>query len=126
MKIICIGRNYVDHAKELDNPVPEEPIYFMKPDCALLPNNKPFYLPEFSKDVQYECELVVKINRLGKHIEKKFAHLIPKRHRSDLVDWVSEGTLSLVRGSSSIKVVGKVGIVSVRSVLCSRTSVFLY
>jgi 2-keto-4-pentenoate hydratase/2-oxohepta-3-ene-1,7-dioic acid hydratase in catechol pathway len=74
MKIICIGRNYIDHAKELDNPIPEQPIYFMKPDCALLINNKPFYLPDFSNDVQHEVELVVKINRLGKHIEKQFAH----------------------------------------------------
>lgn len=74
MKIICIGRNYIDHAKELNNPVPEEPVFFMKPDSSLLLKNKPFYIPEFSKDVHYELELVVKINRLGKHIEEKFAN----------------------------------------------------
>jgi 2-keto-4-pentenoate hydratase/2-oxohepta-3-ene-1,7-dioic acid hydratase in catechol pathway len=74
MKIICIGRNYVDHAKELNNPVPEAPIFFMKPDSALLVKNKPFFIPEFSNDVHHEVELVVKINRLGKHIEKEFAH----------------------------------------------------
>lgn len=74
MKIICIGRNYVDHANELNNPLPKKPVFFLKPDSALLPNNKPFYLPEFSENIQHEIELVVKINRLGKHIEKRFAH----------------------------------------------------
>ena len=74
MKIICIGRNYVDHAKELNNPVPEEPVFFMKPDSSILQKDRPFFIPEFSNDVHHEVELVVKINRLGKHIEKQFAH----------------------------------------------------
>lgn len=74
MKIICIGRNYVEHARELNNDIPSEPIIFMKPDTALLRNNDPFYIPDFSSDIHYEIELVVKINRVGKSIEKKFAH----------------------------------------------------
>lgn len=74
MKIICIGRNYVDHAKELNNAVPEEPIFFMKPDSALLRNNDPFYIPEWSNEIHHEIELVVKIKRIGKNIEKRFAH----------------------------------------------------
>ncbi|PTN09947.1 fumarylacetoacetate hydrolase family protein [Mangrovibacterium marinum] len=73
MKIICIGRNYADHARELNNDVPDEPVIFMKPDSALLRNNDPFYIPAFSSDVHYECELVVRINRLGKNIEPRFA-----------------------------------------------------
>ncbi len=74
MKIICIGRNYIDHAKELNNPVPEKPVFFMKPDTALLLKHNPFFYPDFSKEVHYETELVVKIDRNGKHIEEKFAH----------------------------------------------------
>lgn len=74
MKIICIGRNYIDHAKELNNPVPKEPVFFMKPDTALLPKNNPFIYPSFSNDIHHEIEIVIKINRLGKHIEEKFAH----------------------------------------------------
>jgi len=74
MKILCIGRNYIDHAKELNNPVPENPVFFLKPDTALLRRNRPFYYPDFSQDIHYECELVVKINKLGKNIQKKFAH----------------------------------------------------
>jgi len=74
MKIICIGRNYVDHAKELNNPVPKEPVFFMKPDTALIPSRNPFVYPSFSKDVHHEVEIVVKINRLGKHIDEQFAH----------------------------------------------------
>lgn len=74
MKIICIGRNYIAHAKELNNTIPKDPVFFMKPDSSLLLKNKPFFIPEFSNDVHYELELVVKINRLGKHIEKQFAH----------------------------------------------------
>ena len=73
MKIICIGRNYIDHAKELNNTVPDEPVFFMKPETALLRNNEPFYLPDFSDEIQYEIELVVKINKVGKHIAKEFA-----------------------------------------------------
>ena len=74
MKILCIGRNYIDHAKELNNPVPENPVFFLKPDTALIRRNRPFYYPDFSSDIHYECELVVKINKLGKNIQKKFAH----------------------------------------------------
>lgn len=74
MKIICIGRNYSEHAKELNNAIPTEPVIFMKPDSALLRNNDPFYIPAFSQDVHFECELVVRINRLGKNIEPRFAN----------------------------------------------------
>jgi len=74
MKIICIGRNYVAHAKELNNEVPDEPVFFMKPDSALLRNNDSFYLPGWTNDVHHEIELVVKIKRLGKNIGKRFAH----------------------------------------------------
>ncbi|MBN2638056.1 MAG: fumarylacetoacetate hydrolase family protein [Bacteroidales bacterium] len=74
MKIICIGRNYIEHAKELNNPVPEKPVFFMKPDTALLQKNNPFFYPNFSNDVHYETELVLKINKNGKHIEEQFAH----------------------------------------------------
>lgn len=74
MKIICIGRNYVAHAAELNNEVPEEPVFFMKPDSALLRNNDPFYIPEWTKEVHHEIELVLRICRLGKNIEKRFAH----------------------------------------------------
>jgi 2-keto-4-pentenoate hydratase/2-oxohepta-3-ene-1,7-dioic acid hydratase in catechol pathway len=73
MKIICIGRNYVAHAKELGNDIPGEPVIFMKPDSALLRNNDPFYIPDWSKEVHYELELIVRINRLGKSIERQFA-----------------------------------------------------
>jgi 2-keto-4-pentenoate hydratase/2-oxohepta-3-ene-1,7-dioic acid hydratase in catechol pathway len=74
MKIICIGRNYAEHARELNNPLPVNPVFFMKPDSALLINNNPFFLPEFSKEIHYEAEIVLKISRLGKNIQKKFAH----------------------------------------------------
>jgi len=73
MKIICIGRNYIDHAKELNNPVPAKPVFFLKPDSALVIRNRPFYYPEFSNDVHHELEVVIKINRLGKSIEEQFA-----------------------------------------------------
>jgi len=73
MKIICIGRNYADHAKELNNPVPKKPLIFMKPASALLINNKPLYYPEFTKSLHYEAEIVLKIAKNGKHIEDKFA-----------------------------------------------------
>ncbi|MCE4565701.1 fumarylacetoacetate hydrolase family protein [Maribellus sp. CM-23] len=73
MKIICIGRNYVAHAAELGNEVPEEPVFFMKPDSALLRNNDPFYIPDWTKEVHHEIELVIKINRIGKNIEQRFA-----------------------------------------------------
>lgn len=74
MKIICIGHNYIEHVKELKTPIPEEPVFFMKPDSALLLDNRPFYLPDFSKEIHHEIEIVVKINRLGKNIDCKFAH----------------------------------------------------
>ena len=74
MKIICIGRNYLEHAKELGNKTPKEPVFFMKPDTAISPKGHPFFIPDFSNNVQYEVELVIRINRLGKHIEEKFAH----------------------------------------------------
>ncbi len=74
MKIIAIGRNYVDHILELKNERPEEPVIFMKPDTALLADGDDFYYPSFSKDVHYEVELLVKINAIGKNIEAKFAH----------------------------------------------------
>ncbi len=74
MKIIGIGRNYVDHAKELNNPLPKEPIFFMMPETALLRNNQPFFYPNFSTDIHYEIEIVVKLNRLGKNIAPEFAH----------------------------------------------------
>lgn len=74
MKIICIGRNYADHAKELNNDLPTEPIFFLKPDTALLKDNVPFYLPDFTNDLHYECEVVVKISKVGKNIQEKFAH----------------------------------------------------
>lgn len=74
MKIICIGRNYADHAKEMNSPTPSEPVFFMKPDTALLPKRNPVYIPEFTNDMHYECEIVVRINRLGKNISEKFAH----------------------------------------------------
>lgn len=74
MKIICIGRNYEAHANELKNPLPEEPIIFLKPDTAILRDNSPFYLPSFAKSFHHEVELVVKINKIGKNIDEKFAH----------------------------------------------------
>lgn len=85
MKIICIGMNYAEHVRELpgvwggdpvprERPIPTEPVFFIKPDTALLRNNDPFYIPDFSDDVQYECELVVRIDRLCKGIEERFAH----------------------------------------------------
>ncbi len=74
MKILCIGRNYVDHIKELNNQMPSEPVIFAKPDSALLLKNRPFFIPDFAKDFHHEVELVVRINRIGKNIDPKFAH----------------------------------------------------
>ena len=74
MKILCIGRNYADHAKELKNELPTKPIIFMKPETALLREKDPFFYPNFSKDIQHEVELVIKINKEGKNIEPRFAH----------------------------------------------------
>ena len=74
MKIICVGRNYSDHIKELKNETPTDPVLFLKPDTAILLKKQPFFIPEFSNDVHHEVELLVKINKIGKHIDKKFAH----------------------------------------------------
>jgi 2-keto-4-pentenoate hydratase/2-oxohepta-3-ene-1,7-dioic acid hydratase in catechol pathway len=74
MKIICIGRNYVAHAKELNNEVPTTPVFFMKPDSALVIANRPFFYPDFSSDVHHELEVVIRIDRLGRSIEEKFAN----------------------------------------------------
>jgi 2-keto-4-pentenoate hydratase/2-oxohepta-3-ene-1,7-dioic acid hydratase in catechol pathway len=74
MKIICVGRNYVDHIAELKNERPQEPVLFMKPDTAVLQKQFPFVIPEFSNEVHHEIEVVVKINKVGKHINVKFAH----------------------------------------------------
>ncbi|WP_443939939.1 fumarylacetoacetate hydrolase family protein [Pedobacter sp. MW01-1-1] len=73
MKIIAIGRNYSEHAKELNNPIPTVPVIFLKPDTAVLKDNKPFYLPDFSNDIHFELEVVLKISKEGKHIAEKFA-----------------------------------------------------
>ena len=74
MKIICVGRNYTDHIKELDNNKPKDPVLFLKPDSSIILNNKPFYIPDFSQNIHYELELIIKISRLGKHIQEKFSH----------------------------------------------------
>jgi 2-keto-4-pentenoate hydratase/2-oxohepta-3-ene-1,7-dioic acid hydratase in catechol pathway len=74
MKIICIGRNYTDHIEELANERPEDPVVFLKPDTSLVLKNQPFFIPPFSDDVHYEVEVLVRINRIGKHIQQKFAH----------------------------------------------------
>ena len=74
MKIICIGRNYAKHIEELANERPENPVVFLKPDSAILPKKNPFFIPPFSNDIHYEVEVLVKINKVGKHISEKFAH----------------------------------------------------
>lgn len=74
MKIICIGRNYAKHIEELENEKPENPVIFLKPDSAILAKNQPFFIPPFSDDVHYEVEILVKINKVGKYIQEKFAH----------------------------------------------------
>ncbi|MAE14577.1 MAG: 2-hydroxyhepta-2,4-diene-1,7-dioate isomerase [Crocinitomicaceae bacterium] len=74
MKIICIGRNYKDHAKEMGKPVPDAPIFFLKPDSALLLKRNPFFIPDFSKEVHYEVELIFKIKKVGKSIDAKFSN----------------------------------------------------
>ena len=74
MKIICIGRNYTEHIKELANERPEEPVVFIKPDSAVLPKDQDFYIPEFTKNVHYEVEVLIKICKVGKHIDERFAH----------------------------------------------------
>ena len=74
MKIICVGRNYAEHIKELNNEQPDDPVIFMKPETAVPLKNEPFFYPDFSSDVHHEVEILVKINRVGKNIEEKFAH----------------------------------------------------
>ncbi|MGB3343364.1 MAG: fumarylacetoacetate hydrolase family protein [Aequorivita sp.] len=74
MKIICVGRNYADHIGELKSATPTEPVLFLKPETAILLKNQPFFIPDFSNDVHHEVELLVRINRIGKHIDRKFAH----------------------------------------------------
>ena len=74
MKLICIGRNYTEHIKELENEKPAEPVVFLKPDTSILLKKQPFFIPDFSNDVHYEVEILIKINRVGKHIAQKFAH----------------------------------------------------
>lgn len=74
MKIICIGRNYANHIEELQNERPAEPVVFLKPDSAILLKQHPFVIPEFSEEIHHELELIVKINKVGKYIEPKFAH----------------------------------------------------
>lgn len=74
MKIICIGRNYTDHITELQNEKPADPVIFLKPDTAILLKKQPFFIPDFSKEVHYEVEILVKIKKVGKHIQPKFAH----------------------------------------------------
>ncbi|WP_108801636.1 fumarylacetoacetate hydrolase family protein [Aquimarina sp. Aq107] len=74
MKIICIGRNYTDHIEELENEKPTDPVVFMKPDTSILLKKQPFFIPDFSNDIHHEVEVLVKIKKLGKYIDKKFAH----------------------------------------------------
>ncbi len=74
MKIVCIGRNYADHAKELNNPLPSAPVFFLKPDTAILKDSAPFYHPDFSNDIHHEMEIVLRISKAGKHIEEQFAN----------------------------------------------------
>jgi 2-keto-4-pentenoate hydratase/2-oxohepta-3-ene-1,7-dioic acid hydratase in catechol pathway len=74
MKLICIGRNYAQHISELKNEKPKEPVIFLKPDTAILLKKQPFFIPDFSNEVHHEVEVLVKINRVGKHIDTKFAH----------------------------------------------------
>lgn len=74
MKIICFARNYKAHAAELNNQVPDEPVVFLKPDTSILLKKQPFFIPDFSNEIHYEIELIVKINKVGKHIDAKFAH----------------------------------------------------
>jgi len=74
MKLICIGRNYTEHIKELENEKPTDPVVFLKPDTSILLKKQPFFIPDFSEDVHHEVEILVKIKKVGKHISKKFAH----------------------------------------------------
>ncbi|MFM9056560.1 MAG: fumarylacetoacetate hydrolase family protein [Bacteroidota bacterium] len=97
MKIICVGRNYAAHASELNNTVEEEPVIFMKPETALIPARQPFFIPDHSEDVHFETELVVRINKVGKHIEERFAH----RYYDEVslgIDFTARDTQSKLKG----------------------------
>src|SRR5690606_6075545 len=74
MKLICIGRNYVERSEELENERPLEPVVFIKPDSAILPREQDFHIPEFSREIHHEVEVLVKIKKVGKHIDREFAH----------------------------------------------------
>ncbi|GGX09066.1 fumarylacetoacetate hydrolase family protein [Aquimarina muelleri] len=74
MKLICIGRNYTDHIEELENEKPKDPVVFIKPDTSILLKKQPFFIPDFSNDIHHEVEILIKINKVGKHIDRKFAH----------------------------------------------------
>ncbi len=74
MKIICIGRNYIEHAKELKNPIPDNPVFFLKPDSSIITRNRPFFYPDFSNEIHYETEIVLKICKVGRHIPEKYAY----------------------------------------------------
>ena len=74
MKIICVGRNYAEHAKELNNALPTEPVLFMKPDTALMRKGEPFFHPDFTENIHYETEIVFRVKKIGRHIQAKFAH----------------------------------------------------
>ncbi len=73
MKIICVGRNYIDHAKELNNEIPKEPVLFLKPDTAIIKSGEEFYIPEFTNDLHHEVEILLKISKAGKYIQSEFA-----------------------------------------------------
>jgi len=75
MKIICVGRNYLNHAKELNNPIPDSPFFFIKPETAIIKNNKPFIYPEFSKNIHYEVEIIIRISKTGKNIKLEEAEI---------------------------------------------------
>ena len=83
MKVICVGRNYTDHIKELENQKPESPVLFLKPDSSIILNNRPFYIPDFSIEIHYETEIIVKISRIGKHIQTKFKFLCQWEEHQD-------------------------------------------
>ena len=74
MKIVCVGRNYAAHIAELQNEKPKEPVLFLKPDTSILQKNQPFFIPHFSSEIHYEVEVLVRIHRIGKHIQPEFAH----------------------------------------------------
>ena len=87
MKIICIGRNYAAHAQELSNAIPESPVFFMKPDTAMLLKNNPFFYPSFTRDLHYETEIVIKISKNGRHIEQDFARHLQNNCKAKGLPW---------------------------------------